>query len=224
MRNIRFILFVLPWVLVMLILTAWYLGLKWPGRRGAKKTEVINSTTLLTRIEELGKLELVRYNYHELYDYKALSHGKAAGSALLRLYNSEPDLKAVLIASGEAVGCIDLRKIKEKDIYITSDTLYLHMPDPELCYYKLNLDKTHVYDFERKGWWSRLFPDDTEMKSLLEAAYREAEQQIKESALENGILEQTRQNGEKLLKPMMERMTGKLVFFSYQPDSMNITY
>jgi hypothetical protein len=44
-----------------------------PKRR---KFEVIDSTVILQEMEKLGKLELVKYNFREIYDYKQLSEGK----------------------------------------------------------------------------------------------------------------------------------------------------
>ncbi len=223
MRTIRIIFYSLPWMLILILLITWYLGFEFPGKGQSNYVEVVNSTVLLEKIEELGKLELVRYNYREIFDYKALSEGKVKGSTVLKLYDYSPDIKAVLIASGEAVGCIDLRKIRDQDIYIKEDSILLHLPDPELCYYKLDMEQTRIYDFERSGWWSRLFSGDEEMQSVIEKAYREAERQIRISALEGGILEETKTNAEKLLGPMFRELTGKTIVFSYKPAPQSLS-
>jgi len=221
MAKIKIILKILPWLLLLLALLLWSIGIELPGK-GKDKVEVIQSTTILEKVESLGKLELVKYNFKEIYDYASISKGKISGESVLKTYDYAPDLKAILIASGEAVGCIDLTKLQSNDINITGDTLFIQLPNPEQCYHKLDLDKTRVYHFERTGWWSRLFSDDDEMKSVIEKAYRNAEKQIEKSALESGILEQTEKNAKLILKPMLERMSGKIVVLRVRMNSEKI--
>ena len=210
MKTIKLVFLFLPWVLLLLALLLWALGVKLPGQ-GTSKTEVIESTVILEKIERMGKLELVKFNFKEIYDYQSISEGKITGSSALKTYDYTPDLKAVLIASGEAVGCIDLTRLQKEDISLSKDTLIVHLPRPELCYHKLDLDKTRLYEFERTGWWSRMFGDDNEMKTVVEKAYKNAEVQIKKAALENGILEQTEENAIVILKPMLENLSGRKV-------------
>ena len=208
MKTAKIILILLPWLLLLLALLFWSLGVKLPGTGGDTKTEVISSTLILERMDNLGKLELVSYNFKEIFDYAAISDGRIAGETAIGTYNYAPDLKAVLIASGEAVGCIDLTKMNFENVVIINDTLYVDLPAPELCFHKLDLEQTRVYHFERTGWWSALFSDDNEVKSVIEKAYREAERQIKISALEGGILDKTNENAELLLQPMFEKISG----------------
>ena len=101
------------------------------------------------------------------------------------------------------------------------DTLVVLLPKPELCYHKLDLEKTRVYHLERTGWWSRLFADDNEIKDVIEKAYKNAERQIEKSAIESGILEQTEKNAELILKPMLERMSGKKVLLQFDLSDEN---
>jgi hypothetical protein len=217
-RNWKIILFFVPWILLLLALLFWSMGFN-PFGKKTGKTEVINTTMVLNKIENIGKLELVRYNFSEIYDYKALSEGKIAAASSTGLTDFSPDLKVVLIARGEAVGCIDLTKVKETDINFKKDTLFLALPAPEICYHKLDIDNTHIYDFERKGWWSRLFPNDEETKNTIEKAYQQAEYQILASAIKGGILDNTIANAQTILKPMLEEMSGRIVVLTIKPDN-----
>lgn len=220
MNTIKIILKVLPWFLLLLALLLWSLGIELPGKKG--NVEIVNSTTILEKVEALGKIELVRYKFKEIYDYQSISSGKLSGETLFKSFNYTPDLKAVLIASGEAVGCIDLAKLDEEDVIVTPDTLFIQLPAPELCYHKLDLENTRVYHFERTGWWSRLFSDDQEMKGVIEKAYKNAERQIRKSALDGGILEETGTNANLILKPMLEKMSGKVVVLNLPMEPVNI--
>jgi len=211
----------IPWLLLLTVLLFWSLGMNLPSF----KKDVVDfhtTTVIIERIEELGKLELVKYNFKEIYDYQAISEGKIKSSTSLGVYNYSPDLKVALIASGEAVGCIDLRSLDPETIQTSDDTLYFRIPDPELCYYKLDMDKSRVYDFERSGFWSNLFSDDEEVSRAVQNAYREAEKQIRISALESGILGQTILNAEKILRPVLEKISGKVVVFTYAPEEMEL--
>jgi len=212
LRKFKLALLFIPWILLLVTLLLWSLGVNLPTFK-KDLLEVRSTTVIIERIEELGKLELVKYNFKEIYDYQALSEGKIKTSTALRVYDYNPDLKVALIASGEAVGCIDLRDLDMEAVRLSKDTLYFHIPKPELCYYKLDMEKTRIYDFERSGFWSHIFSDDDEVTRIVENAYKEAEEQIKISALESGILDQTTMNAEKVLKPILEKISGKEVVF-----------
>jgi len=210
-----------PWILLLLALLFWSLGVNLPSFKKGD-LEVRTTTIIMERIEELGKLELVKYNFREIYDYQAISEGKVRGNTSFKVYEYSPDLKVVLIASGEAVGCIDLRNMDLENIRITNDTLFFRIPEPELCYYKLDMENSRVYDFERSGFWSHIFPDDEEVTRAVEDAYKEAEKQIRISAIESGILDQTTVNAEKVLRPILEKISGRQVVFTYSPDNVDL--
>jgi hypothetical protein len=211
----------IPWLLLLTVLLFWSLGVDLSSFK-KDVVDVHTATVIIERIEELGKLELVKYNFKEIYDYQAISEGKIKSSTTLRIYDYSPDLKVALIASGEAVGCIDLRSLDPETIQTNDDTLYFRIPDPELCYYKLDMDKSRIYDFERSGFWSNLFSDDEEVTRAVQNAYREAEKQIRISALESGILRQTVVNAEKVLRPVLEKISGKVVVFTYLPEDTEL--
>jgi hypothetical protein len=50
---------------------------------------------------------------------------------------------------------------------------------------------------------------------LVSDAYRQAERQIKQSALTSGILAQTRANANQMLRPLLERVSGKKVSLQF---------
>ncbi|MDQ3535643.1 MAG: DUF4230 domain-containing protein [Bacteroidota bacterium] len=163
--------------------------------------EVINHNTILESIEALGKLELVKYNFKEVTE---LTEKNRSYLGLFKV----PDSKAVLITNGQAVGCINLKSIAQEDIIIEQDTLYIKLPQPELCFYKLDLNSSRIYSVEKTVYYK----DD---KKLIEKAYRMAENQIKDAALRSGILEQTSNNAEVMLRPLLEQVSGKKVAFIY---------
>lgn len=149
---------------------------------------------VLKEMTVLGKLELSNFAFRDVVEQE-----------LVRDYMPNP--KAILIVQGEAIGCIDLTKIKAEDIITKDDTLIVHLPDPELCSYKIDHSKSKIYDTEYA------FMNE---QSLLNEAYTRAEAKIKQSALEMGILDQTKKNAELVLKPLLENISGKKVVLQYR--------
>lgn len=208
MFNLKFILRILPWFLLVVMILTLYLS-NYSIFPSKKNFDIVESTTILQEIEQLGKLELVKYNFQEIYDYRQLSEGKLVGSSILKIHDYTPDLNVILVASGEAVGCIDLSKMDISDVSVNQDTILILLPSPELCYHKLNLDKTRIYSFKSDSWWNRLFSDENKNEEILQMAYRQTEKRIEEAAYESGILKATNRQAVLMLKPMLESMTGK---------------
>jgi len=203
MRTIRLLILVLPWVIIIGFLVFYQFD------NQNKPSSSITSTTVLQQIEPLGKLELVKYNFKEITELEELSE------KYLKIFQLGPDSKIALISQGEAVGCIDLTRLKNDDISVKSDTLYVQLPEPEICYFKLDMDKTKIYSLQTNP-----LKDE---KAFIQRAYKQAEEQIKASALESGILDQTKKNARLILKPMFEKISGKTVVFTQRPQPAIIT-
>lgn len=124
-----------------------------------------------------------------------------------------PDSKAVLISQGSATGCIDLNQIKPQDLREDGDTLFVTLPRPEMCYFKIDLEKSRLYDLQ-----INYLPPDQRTKFIQEL-YQVAEQDIKHAALQTGIMEQTAENAELVLKPLFESISGKTVILRHSLDT-----
>lgn len=195
-----------PLIIASLLL---FLGLQWLttsfSEREKQAQIEVEHQSILNSVEALGKMELVKYNFKEITELKEKNE------KYLWIFDV-PDSEVVLITNGEAVGCIDLTKISYNDIEINEDAVIVRLPQPELCYYKLNLKNSKIYSVNKVVYYK----DD---KEIIEKAYKSAEEQIKEAALNSGILEQTKANAELILKPLFERIAGKKVLFSYAMDT-----
>ena len=155
-----------------------------------------NNTThniLLKEMTNMGKLELIKYSYRDVVEQEIVR-------------DFLPDPKAILIVQGEAVGCLDLTLIKDKDINFKADTIIINLPEPEICNHKIDHSKSKIYKtdyaFMNEG-------------VLLDEAYKKAENQILESALNSDILDQAKKNAETLLKPLFENLSGKKVVIHF---------
>lgn len=159
---------------------------------GAKDVKTTHNI-VLEKMQKLGNVELAKYTFRDVVEQQ-----------LVRDYL--PDPKAILIVQGEAIGCLNLQNITADDIATKGDTLIIRMPDPELCNYKIDHRKSKIYHTEYAFMNEQL---------LLDEAYKRAEEQIYETALQSGILEQTKKNAELVLKPLFENLTNKHIVLRY---------
>lgn len=184
---------------VMLLLLAGLIAI-WEQIRGSnalsrfRRDDSTVQHAVLKEVTALGKLELVRYTFKDIVEHEQLN-------AFL------PNANAILIVEGEATGCIDLTAITLSDITTRGDSLTIRLPKPELCSWKINHDRSRVYDTRFS------FLDDSQ---LVSDAYRQAERQIRQSALNGGILEQTRQNADRMLRPLLTRLSGQRVGVTFE--------
>lgn len=210
--STKTLLKILPWGILVIIVFTLYITSHWPfSSENEAYQHVFDSAVVLKEIEDLGKIELVKYNFREVFEYKRLSNGKIIENVLLSTSNYNPDLSVILVAAGEAVGCIDLTKLELTDIVFNSDSVLITLPAPELCYHKLDLENTRIISYSKESWWSRLFSDEKEKNEVLHIAYQKAEKRLEEAAIKSGIFLSTNKNAELVLKQMLENMTGKKV-------------
>ena len=194
----------LTWLVRLIVLVLLLVGIKtaWNNARngdwfpdflgGEDQVETMH-TVVLQEITSMGKLELVKYNFKDVVEQEVVKMWL-------------PNAKAVLIVQGEAIGCVDLTKINIADITDEQETLVVHMPEPEMCVFKIDHEKSRVYNTEYAF---------TEEAKLVDQAYKQAEKQIQKSALDMGILKQTEENARKILTPLLEKASGKKVLLKF---------
>ena len=169
-------------------------GLNPLGEAGPQVT--VTHQTVLTQVEALGRLELVRYRFKDVVEYKR------------RTYRFLPESKVALIVGGEAVGCIDLRKLKPQDVVLEGDSIVrVSLPAPELCTFQINHSQSRVYSTENG------FLQDAD---LVDEGYKYAEAQVRNAALQSGILAETQRNAEQILVPLLQNLTGRRVVLGQQ--------
>ncbi len=155
------------------------------GSRTAFREDV-----MVQKITSMGKLELVKYSMKDVIEQKEVR-------SIL------PDKRILFVAVGEVTGCIDLTKIQKKDIVkVGEDSITVYLPQPEICYVKLDHQKSKVYDVS--GTWFQ-----ADVKDMVEGIYQIAEQRLLKNASEMQILPKTKQNTLLIFKPMLENLSGK---------------
>jgi hypothetical protein len=149
----------------------------------------LNEDMMIEKITGMGKLQLVKYSMKDVLEQKEV-----------RMFL--PDKRILFVAAGEVTGCIDLTKVRKSDIvHHNEDTLTITLPQPEICYAKIDHQRSKVYDVS-----GVLFPSDS--KDMVEGIYKLAERKMLENARQQDILGKTKENASLIFKPMLENITG----------------
>lgn len=182
----------LKFILIVAIVAGlgWFVWTKMEPKEGVET----NHQVLLERIESMGKLELVKYRFSDVVEHKNVN-------------TYLPDASVLLIIKADAVGCIDLTKIKKEHIYTQHDSVSITLPRSEICYVKIDHEASKVYDtkmaFFREG-------------KLVGEAFRSAEQEISRQVKKSDIMKQTEANALHVLKPFLEGLGFTKVTLNFE--------
>jgi len=189
-------IFILLIVLLVLVLAV-VLSLRM--KNDDKKAEKVYVTheMLIQQMEEMGKLEIVKYNIQDVMDYE---------KARRWLPNSRTTIKMI----GEVTSCIDLTKINPTDVMTDGDSVSIVLPLPEICNYKVDHARSRVYNVEYGLW---------ETATLVDEAYRQAEDHLYRQALKMGITDEGHENAVKILTPILHSLGFKRVNITFKAIS-----
>jgi len=177
-------------VLIGILLTVWFIS-----RSNNTGNETITThQEVVEKIEAIGKLELVKMDLQDVIEHQVVRQWL-------------PNAKAILIAYGEAAGCIDLHKVKPDDIYVSGDSISIRLPQPELCYCKVDHNKSKLMDTQ----FSFLSG-----ANIVDGAYREAEKQMTQTVLNAGILDKTKTNAITFFVPFFQALGFKYCYIYFE--------
>lgn len=162
--------------------------------------------SIIRDVRSLARLETIQYSIEKVVtaENRQGPLGFLFGDRLL------------LVAHGEVIAGIDLSKLSAEDLRLEDGTLYVQLPPPEIFIATLNNDKSYIYD--------RDIGILTQGSLNLESeARRAAEDAIGESAIEDGILTQARQNAEIYLERLFETLGYPDVVFEEAEQSSPTT-
>ena len=179
MKSVYKILIGIILVLAVALIAVFYI---WHKQKADESK--ISHHMVLTQIEGLGTLQVVKYSIQDVIEYE-------------KVRTFLPNSKTALIVVGEVTGCIDLKKIKEGDIKTFGDSVSVMLPDPEICNVKIDHSRSRVYDI-RFGLWQEA--------KLIDAAYAHAESQIQKEAEKMGIAVDCQENARQVLEPILKAL------------------
>ena len=161
------------------------------------RTEV-SEDVMVEKITSMGKLELVKYSMKDVLEKK-------------QVHTILPDERVLFVAVGEVTACIDLTKVRKQDITRDSsgNRVTILLPQPEICYTKLDHQRSKVYDVS-----GVILPSTT--KTMVEDIYKLAEQRLLDNAREMKITDKARENAQLIFKPLLEGVSGKTVILKFK--------
>ena len=131
-----------------------------------------SSPTVIRQIQQLQRLETVVFNMD-----KIVSGGWESRYIPTFLAGE----RLLLVVGGEATAGVDLGRIAASNIIVSGQSIRMKIPDAEIFATRVDNERTRVYSRET-GLFTRVDPN------LESDVRREAERQIRQAALDNGIL------------------------------------
>lgn len=156
----------------------------------------ITHDVVVQQIEELGNLEVVKYNIQDVIQYE-------------KKRTWLPNSRASLMVAGEVIACVDLTKLESGDIYTDKDSVSLVLPVPEICHYKVDHSRSRVYNVEYGLW---------ETAQLVDDAYAQAERHLYESAIKMGMANESRENAIKVLTPILRGLGFTRIYIGFKDN------
>jgi len=156
--------------------------------RGGRTQLNVDQPTVVRQIQQLQRLETVSYTMDKIISGE---HGNAylpkflAGDRLL------------LVVHGEVVGGINLARLQPGDVLIQGQKVLIHLPPVEVLSTRIDNARTRVYSRDT-GLFSSPDPN-------LESEVREeAERQLLQAALQDGILKIAADNARSTISGMLK--------------------
>ncbi len=159
------------------------------------RTEV-NEDVMVEKITSMGKLELVKYSMKDVLEKK-------------QIHPILPDDRILFVAVGEVTACIDRTRVRKQDISHTDSLVTVTLPQPEICYAKLDHQRSKVYDVS-----GVMLPSTT--RAMVEDVYKLAEKRLLDNARQQDITGKARENAQVIFKPLLEGISGKKVVLKFK--------
>jgi hypothetical protein len=152
--------------------------------------------TVIRDVRSLARLETIQYTVE-----KVITAQTGPG-----IFDSLFGDKLIFIARGLVVAGVDMSKLSPDDLRVENNVLYVRLPATEIFIATLDNDKSYVYNRDT----GLLRKSDLNLET---AARRAAEDEIEKAALEDGILDQARQNAENYLYRLFRQLGYPEVIF-----------
>lgn len=152
--------------------------------------------TIVNQIRPLARLETIQYTVEKVITAEV---GQGALAPLL-------GDKLLFVGHGYVTAGIDLEKLSSQDLLLAEGAVKVRLPQAEIFDATLDNDKSYVYDRDT----GLLTHGDVNLETL---ARQEAEDQIRQAALDDGILAQAQANAETYIRSLLNRLGYTQVIF-----------
>jgi hypothetical protein len=156
--------------------------------RGGRTQFNVDQPTVVHQIQQLQRLETVSYTMDKIIS------GERGNAYLPKFLAGD---RLLLVVHGEVVGGINLAGLQPGDVVIQGQKVSIHLPPAEVLSTRIDNAKTRVYSRDT-GLFSSPDPN-------LESEVREeAERQLQQAALQDGILKIAADNARSTISGMLK--------------------
>jgi hypothetical protein len=157
----------------------------------------VSQPTVVDRIQRLQRLETV------LYTMDKLVTGAKENSLLPDFLTGD---RLLLMVHGEVVAGVDFSNLKPDDVRVNGKHVRLHLPAAQIFSTRLDSAKTRVYSRQT----GLLVPTDPNLETQVR---QEAERQLKEAALADGIVRTAQQNAALTISSLLQGLGFEKIDF-----------
>jgi hypothetical protein len=156
--------------------------------RGGRTQINVDQPTVVRQIQQLQRLETVSYTMDKIIS------GEHANAYLPKFLAGD---RLLLVVHGEVVGGINLAALRPGDVLVQGQKVSIHLPAAEVFSTRVDNARTKVYSRDT-GLFSSPDPN-------LESEVREeAERQLQQAALQDGILKTAADNARSTISGMLK--------------------
>jgi hypothetical protein len=160
----------------------------WSAVTGRTLSIDVSQPTVVDRIQRLQRLETVVYTMDKV----------VTGAKENPIF---PDFLAgdrlLMLVHGEVVAGIDFMDLKLGDVRVNGKQIQLHLPAPQVFRTRIDSAKTRVYSRQT----GLLVPTDPNLETQVR---QEAERQLQEAAMADGILRTAQQNAGSTIRSLLQ--------------------
>jgi hypothetical protein len=169
----------------------------WSAVTGRTLSIDVSQPTVVDRIQRLQRLETVVYTMDKL----------VTGAKENPIF---PDFLAgdrlLMLVHGEVVAGIDFADLKPGDVKVNGKQIQLHLPAAQVFRTRIDSAKTRVYSRQT----GLLVPTDPNLETQVR---QEAERQLQEAAMADGILRTAQQNAASTIRSLLQGLGFEKIDF-----------
>src|ERR1700692_3419447 len=164
---------------------------------GRTLTIDVSQPTVVDRIQRLQRLETV------IYTMDKLETGAKENPLLPDFLTGD---RLLMLVHGEVVAGIDFANLKSDDVKVNGKQIRLHLPAAQVFSTRLDSTKTRVYSRQT----GLLVPTDPNLETQVR---QEAERQLQQAALADGVLRTAQQNATSTISSLLQGLGFEKIDF-----------
>jgi hypothetical protein len=169
----------------------------WSAVTGRTLTIDVSQPTVVDRIQRLQRLETVIYTMDKIVS------GAKENPVLPNFLAGD---RLLMLVHGEVVAGIDFANLKPGDVTVDGKQVRLRLPPPQIFTARIDSAKTRVYSRQT----GLLVPTDPDLETQVR---QEAERQLQEAAMADGILRNAQQNAASTIKSLLQGLGFEKIDF-----------